>query len=81
MLLCLSYENARQRHLKNGKNTIFKMLIRKRSIEVGGKFIGLQIKPVESGVSLNDDHWYEMHEKAHKEIIDEIKAEIEPLMK
>lgn len=36
-------------------------------IEVGGKYIGLQIKPIESGVSLNDYQWYEMHEKAHKE--------------
>lgn len=75
-------------------------------IEVRGKYIGLQIKPIESGVSLNDYQWYEMHEKAHKEfkekfggavffvfsvksdlkkivynkeVIDEIKAEIERL--
>jgi len=77
-------------------------------IEVGGKYIGLQIKPIESGVSLNDYQWYEMHEMAHKEfkekfggavffvfsvksdkkkvvhnkeVIDEIKAEIERLEK
>lgn len=77
-------------------------------IEVRGKYIGLQIKPIESGVSLNDYQWYEMHEKAHKqfkekfggavffvfsvksdkkkvvhnkEVIDEIKAEIERLEK
>ncbi len=73
-------------------------------IKVGENYIGLQIKPIESGVSLNDYQWYEMHEKAHKkfkekfggavffvfsvksdkkkvnynkEVINEIKAEIE----
>lgn len=39
-------------------------------IEVGGNYIGLQIKPIESGISLNDYQWYEMHEKAHKEFIE-----------
>ena len=29
-------------------------------IEVNGKYIGLQIKPIESGKSLNDYQWYEI---------------------
>ena len=75
---------------------------------MNGKYIGLQIKPIESGKSLNDYQWYEMHERAHmkfretfggsvffifsvksgmkkvisnKEVIDEIRAEIEKLQK
>ena len=77
-------------------------------IKVNGKYIGLQIKPIESGISLNDYQWYAMHENAHKrfkdefggsvffiysvksgnkkvisnkEVIDEIRAEIEKLQK
>lgn len=35
-------------------------------IEIENKYIGLQIKPIESGKSLNDYQWVTMHENAHK---------------
>lgn len=34
-------------------------------IEVNGKFIGLQIKPISSGLALNQYQWIEMHRKNH----------------
>jgi len=40
-------------------------------IEVGDKYIGLQIKPIESGKSLNDYQWDTMHEIAHKKFKEE----------
>jgi len=36
------------------------------SIKVGDKFIGLQIKPISSGQSLNQYQWIEMHMKNHE---------------
>jgi len=35
-------------------------------IEVGGKFIGLQIKPISSGIALDQYQWDKMHEDNHK---------------
>jgi hypothetical protein len=35
-------------------------------IEVDDKFIGLQIKPISSGISLNQYQWIEMHQNNHK---------------
>jgi hypothetical protein len=35
-------------------------------IEVGDKFIGLQIKPISSGIALDQYKWDEMHEVNHK---------------
>jgi hypothetical protein len=35
-------------------------------IEVGGKFIGLQIKPISSGQALNQYQWIRMHEVNHE---------------
>ncbi len=35
-------------------------------IEVGGKFIGLQIKPISSGQALNQYQWIKMHEVNHE---------------
>jgi hypothetical protein len=35
-------------------------------IEVGKKFIGLQIKPVSSGLALNQYQWIKMHEVNHE---------------
>ena len=35
-------------------------------IEVEDKFIGLQIKPISSGLSLNQYQWIEMHRKNHE---------------
>ncbi len=35
-------------------------------IEVNNKFIGLQIKPISSGISLNQYQWIEMHQKNHE---------------
>jgi len=36
------------------------------SIKVGEKYIGLQIKPISSGQSLNQYQWIEMHRKNHE---------------
>lgn len=38
-------------------------------IKVGKYYIGLQIKPVESGKALNQYQWIEMHEKNHEKFI------------
>ena len=35
-------------------------------INVNSRKIGLQIKPIESGVPLDDYQWYKMHDEAHK---------------
>lgn len=35
-------------------------------VKVGDKFIGIQIKPIESGQSLNQYQWVEMHKKNHE---------------
>lgn len=35
-------------------------------IKVSGSFIGLQVKPISSGKSLNDYQWIEMHKNNHK---------------
>ncbi len=35
-------------------------------IKVGDKFIGIQIKPIESGQALNQYQWVEMHKKNHE---------------
>lgn len=35
------------------------------SIKIKDKFIGLQIKPISSGLSLNQYQWIEMHAKSH----------------
>jgi len=35
-------------------------------IQVGKKYIGLQIKPVTSGVALNHYQWAQMHQRSHK---------------
>jgi hypothetical protein len=35
-------------------------------IEVGKKFIGLQIKPISSGQALNQYQWIKMHEVNHE---------------
>ena len=45
-------------------------------IEINGKFIGLQIKPIESGISLNDYQWAAMHEKAHKAFREKFGGEV-----
>jgi hypothetical protein len=34
-------------------------------IEISGSYIGIQIKPVESGKSINDYQWISMHETNH----------------
>ena len=36
------------------------------SINIADKFIGLQIKPISSGQSLNQYQWIEMHSKNHE---------------
>jgi len=36
------------------------------SIKIGDNFIGLQIKPISSGQSINQYQWIEMHEKSHE---------------
>lgn len=36
-------------------------------IKVKDKYIGIQIKPIESGHSINDYQWYEMHKERHRE--------------
>lgn len=40
-------------------------------IEVNDKFIGLQIKPISSGISLNQYQWIEMHQKNHQRFFEE----------
>jgi len=35
-------------------------------IKVADKFIGIQIKPIESGQALNQYQWIEMHKKSHE---------------
>ena len=35
-------------------------------IEIGSKYIGIQIKPISSGKSINDYQWDEMHRKSHE---------------
>ncbi|MFI4913004.1 MAG: MjaI family restriction endonuclease [Sedimentisphaeraceae bacterium JB056] len=44
-------------------------------IEVGDKFIGLQIKPI-TGRSLNDYQWEQMHENNHRRFIDEFGGKV-----
>lgn len=40
-------------------------------IEVNNKFIGLQIKPIASGIALNQYQWIEMHQKNHQRFLED----------
>lgn len=40
-------------------------------IEVSKKFIGLQIKPISSGIALNQYQWIEMHQKNHQRFFED----------
>ena len=40
-------------------------------IEVNKKFIGLQIKPISSGIALNQYQWIEMHQKNHQRFFED----------
>ena len=46
------------------------------SIKVGEKYIGLQIKPISSGQSLNQYQWIEMHRKNHERFENDFGAKV-----
>ncbi len=45
-------------------------------IQVNDKYIGLQIKPISSGKSLNQYQWDKMHENAHKKFKDKFGGKV-----
>lgn len=45
-------------------------------IEVGKKFIGLQIKPISSGLALNQCQWIKMHEVNHEKFRNKIGSQV-----
>lgn len=45
-------------------------------IEVGKKFIGLQIKPISSGLALNQYQWIKMHEVNHEKFKNKFGGEV-----
>jgi len=45
-------------------------------IETGGKYIGLQIKPISSGQALNQYQWIKMHEVNHKKFFDKFGGHV-----
>jgi hypothetical protein len=45
-------------------------------IKVNNKYIGIQIKPIESGTSLNDYQWIAMQEKTHKRFKDKFGGSV-----
>ena len=45
-------------------------------IQVGEKFIGLQIKPIASGQALNQYQWIEMHKKNHEKFEKEFGGKV-----
>ena len=45
-------------------------------IKVNDKFIGLQVKPIASGKSINDYQWERMHSDAHKKFTQEFGGKV-----
>jgi len=45
-------------------------------IKIGESFIGLQIKPISTGKSLNDYQWVEMHRRSHKKFTAEFGGNV-----
>lgn len=42
--------------------------MRRFYIKIGDKYIGIQIKPISSGISLNHYQWIEMHRQKHEKL-------------
>jgi hypothetical protein len=45
-------------------------------IKIGNRYIGLQIKPITSGISINDYQWVAMHEKNHERFSNEFGGRV-----
>ena len=45
-------------------------------IQVNDKYIGLQVKSISSGISLNQYQWDKMHEVAHKKFTDKFGGKV-----